>query len=184
MSATTTPDTEVDELYEALKEFIGRSGGPGMLARDPVNEPMIRHWCDAMGNANPVHTDPEIAATSVHGGIVAPATMLQVWNMAGLGTAIKVDEAEDHSGSMRELLNDAGYGSVVATNCEQEYFRYLRPGDVLTVRATIDDVSPRKETGLGTGYFTTNRQTYTDQHGEVVGTMLFRTLWFTPRNAN
>src|SRR5690606_40257618 len=48
------------------------SGGRG---RDPVNAPMIRHWCEAMGDANPAYTGPDA---------VAPPTMLQVWTMGGL----------------------------------------------------------------------------------------------------
>ena len=55
-----------------------RSGG------DLVNEPMIRHWCEVMGDENPVYTDPEAAKNSLHGGIVAPPTMLQTWILARL----------------------------------------------------------------------------------------------------
>ena len=37
-----------------------------------------------------------------------------------------------------------------------------------------------KQTGLGEGYFITTLTTYTDQQGERVGTMRFRTLWYNP----
>ena len=46
---------------------------------------MIRHWCEAMGDTNPVYIDAEAAAASVHGGIVAPPTMLQAWVMRPFG---------------------------------------------------------------------------------------------------
>jgi hypothetical protein len=42
-------------------------------------------------------------------------------------------------------------------------------------------VSPRKKTALGEGYFLTSITEYRDQHGELVGEMLFRTLWFQPK---
>src|SRR5262249_42081606 len=53
-------------------------------APDPVNLPMIRHWVQAMGDANPVYTDAGAAARSGHGGLVAPPAMAQVWTMRGL----------------------------------------------------------------------------------------------------
>ncbi len=69
-------------LDEALQACIGKPVGP-FHGWDPVNETMIRHWCDAMGDDNPVYTDPEAAAQSVHGGIIAPPAMLQAWTMRG-----------------------------------------------------------------------------------------------------
>jgi uncharacterized protein len=81
-----------------------------------------------------------------------------------------------------ELLSvlDADFPSVVATNCEQTYHRYVRPGDRLSLRTVIDSVSEEKTTGLGTGHFVTTRQDYYDQTGELVGSMLFRILRFRP----
>ncbi len=178
----TTTAEQTDELYEACRAFVGGTSDAATLARDEVNQAMIRHWCDAMGDANPVYTDPEAAAASVHGGIVAPPTMLQAWTMQGL--APRAVEPDDPAGSIRDLLDAAGYTSVVATNCEQTYERYLRPGDLLSVIGSVDDVSPRKQTGLGEGYFVTTKMTYTDQHGEVVGTQLFRILKFRPPTAS
>lgn len=180
MSTTTAP-TSMGDLLDRLRAFEGRSGGPTVLARDPVNQPMIRHWCDAMGDTNPVYTDAEAAAASIHGEVIAPPTMLQAWTMPGLGQRIVLDEAEDHSAALRALLDEHGFTSVVATNCEQHYERELRLGDLLTVTSTIESVSEQKSTSLGDGHFVTTRQTYRDQDGEVVATMLFRTLKFRPR---
>lgn len=55
------------------------------------------------------------------------------------------------------LLDGAGCTSVVATDCDQEYLRPLRPGDRITFDAVIESVSERKTTKLGTGYFVTTR---------------------------
>lgn len=167
----------IQDLEARLTAFVGRRVGPPATARDPVNQPMIRHWCDAMGDQNPVYTDPEYAARSIHGGIVAPPTMLQTWNMQGLR---RDPAATPTQTEMLSLLDGAGYTSVVATNCEQEYVRYLRPGDVLTEDSVVEDISPLKRTALGEGYFVTTRRTYTDGDGQVVATMLFRLLKFRP----
>ena len=39
------------------------------------------------------------------------------------------------------MVDEAGYVGVVATNCEQTYHRYLRPGDLLTVSSEVESVS-------------------------------------------
>jgi uncharacterized OB-fold protein len=78
------------------------------------------------------------------------------------------------------LLDAAGFSSVVATNCEQEYDRMLRLGDHLQTRTVIDSVSEEKQTGLGIGHFVTTRVEYETVEGEPVGRMLFRILKFRP----
>jgi len=167
-------------FLEQLQAFEGRQVGPTTRAPEPVNTAMIRHWVEAVGDDNPVYLDPEAAAASVHGGIIAPPTMLQAWTMQGLRPKGGSRSVQDE---LMRLLDSAGFTSVVATNCEQEYFQDLRPGDHLAVTSTIESVSPEKSTALGTGHFVTTRQTYTDESGEVVATMLFRILKFAPRVA-
>ncbi|MEU0084761.1 OB-fold domain-containing protein [Streptomyces sp. NPDC006274] len=165
-----------DELYVRLRAYEGRAAAASGVGKDPVNEPMIRHWCEAMGDGNAAYAGPDA---------VAPPTMLQVWTMGGLsghtdpglsghtGRAAAQDE-------LFALLDGAGYTSVVATDCEQEYLRPLRPGDRITYDAVVESVSERKTTKLGTGYFVTTRtDVYAD--GEPAGTHRFRILKYTPR---
>ena len=64
-------ELQAAEFLESLREGVGISGAIH-ITPDDVNQPMIRHWCDAMADFNPVYTDPDFAAKSVHGGIVAP----------------------------------------------------------------------------------------------------------------
>ncbi len=170
-----------EELRQRLRALEGVRVGPPLVARDPVNAPMIRHWCDAIGDRNPVYTDPEFAARSVHGGIVAPPTMLQAWTMRGL-VPKAVRDAERAAGALAvlHLLDEAGFTSVVATNCAQEYVRYLRPGDVITAETVIESVSDETQTALGPGHFVNQRTRYHDQHGELVASMRFRLLKFRP----
>ena len=174
--------TEAATLMERLTAFVGKPAGPAMVAPDPVNEPMIRHWCEALGDVNPVYTDAHVAQWSVHGGIVAPPTMLQVWGMRGLRPP--APPGENAQSSLMAILDEAGFTSIVATNCEQTYARYLRPGDVLTATSVIESVSPEKKTGLGVGHFFTTVTTYCDQTGAEVGRMMQRYLKFRPPDAS
>jgi len=156
-----------------------RAAGPSSprLARDPVNLPVIRAWTDAIGDANPVYTDAGFAARSVHGGLVAPPAMIQVWTMPGL--VPPASGGDDPLGVMTAELDAAGFTSVVATNCDQTYARYVRPGEQLTVRAELLDVTGPKRTALGEGWFVTTRSTW-HSGGEPVATMDFRVLKFRP----
>ncbi len=145
---------------------------------DPVNQPMIRHWVEAMGDENPVYTDADAAAGSVHGSVIAPAVMLQAWVMRGI--APRGADGPSPQDTLMDLLDGAGYSSVVATNCEQEYERMVRPGDHLRTRSVLDSVSEEKQTGLGIGHFVTTRIEYETLDGELVAKMLFRILKFKP----
>lgn len=168
-------------LSEQLQSFVGREIGAPDVARDPVNEAMIRQWCQALGDGNPVYTDAALAAASVHAGIVAPPTMLQAWILPGIEMARPMaEQRQDLQKSLHQLLDAAGYAAVVATDCEQDYQRYVRPGDRIAATTVIESISPEKATALGIGYFIDTRTTFRNQDGETVGSMRFRVLKFKP----
>jgi uncharacterized protein len=176
-------ETREASLAQRLQELVGKPYGAPSAGRDPVNVPMIRHLTDALGDRNPCYTDEEFAEQSVHGGIVAPATSLQVWTMPGLAPRTSAPDPDSPQNKLMGMLDEAGYVGVVATNCEQTYHRYLRPGDLLSVSSSLEGITGPKQTGLGEGYFVTTLQTYRDQQGEVVGEMRFRILKFIPRTS-
>ncbi|MDH6679726.1 putative OB-fold protein/acyl dehydratase [Rhodococcus sp. LBL1] len=162
-------------LAGAEQVEAGGSSKP-RAGRDPINMPMIRNWLEAIGDENPIYVDENAAAAAGHGGLVAPPAMAQVWTMRGLGA---VREEDDPLGRMTQILDDAGYTSVVATNCDQIYHRYLRPGEEVTIESTLEDVVGPKKTGLGEGWFFTTRNLW-KVGDEVVAEMLFRILKFAP----
>jgi acyl dehydratase len=166
-----------EALTRALRAFIGKPAAPE-VARDPVNPAMIRHWCDAMEDANPVYTDPERAACSVHGQLVAPPAMLNAWTMPGLPG--RPSDRVDPAGEVYRALDEAGFTSVVATDSAHAYERYLRVGDLVHATGEVEEVSDEKKTGLGVGHFVTTQTIYSVQSGEVVGRMRFRILKFRP----
>ena len=170
---------ETDPLYETVSAHTADPPSEPVPAWDPVNQPMIRHWCDAMGDELPIYTDVAAARAAGHPDVVAPPASLQTWTMPGL----RMRGFEDGTTRAQATLVDAGYRAVVATDCEQTYHRYLTIGDHLYATSRLDSVSPRKKTALGEGYFLTSITEYRDQRGELVGEMLFRTLWFKPAQA-
>ncbi|HET6354124.1 bifunctional MaoC family dehydratase N-terminal/OB-fold nucleic acid binding domain-containing protein [Streptomyces sp.] len=155
------------DLYERLKAYEGRAATTSGVGKDLVNEPMIRHWCEAMGDTNPAYSGPDA---------IAPPTMLQAWTMGGLSG--HTDRSAVHD-ELFGLLDEAGYTSVVATDCEQEYLRPLRPGDRITFDAVIESVSELKTTKLGAGHFVTTRMDVRAD-GKPAGTHRFRILKYAP----
>lgn len=172
--------TDPAEYLAALKALEGQEVAPPFTAADPVNQAMIRHWVEAIGDYNPIYVDDDAARANGREGVVAPAAMLQVWTMHGLRAHGEPAAPDSARARLFALLEQRGFTSVVATNCEQTYMRELRPGDLITVHEVITDVSAEKNTGLGRGHFITSRMTFTDAGGEVVGTQDWRILRFAP----
>lgn len=171
---------DTSDLYSRAREWVGRQATSPVTARDPVNIPMIRRWCEAMGEENSVFVDDEAARAAGFDSAVSPPAMLEVWTMSPYRSGGRLEE---ESIPVLNIFDEAGYIGVVATNIEQEYDRYLVEGDRVSYVAVVDDVSDEKRTGLGIGHFVTIRYEFTDQNGEPVGRMLFRILKFKPNLA-
>jgi acyl dehydratase len=178
-----------DALEQQLQSLIGQpvSGRGPSVAPDPVNLPMVRHWAAAFADSNPVYTDPDAAARSRFGGLVAPPLMLQTWTMptptlAGIaergGSPVAVEGETALS-----VLDRAGFVGTLATNSEFEIVRYLRLGEVVSSTTVFDAISEEKQTRMGRGRFVTWVTTYTVSTGEVVGRQTFRILKFDPSGA-
>jgi acyl dehydratase len=173
-------------LDEQLAALVGKpigAGGPS-VAPDPVNQPMIRHWAAAFEDGNPVYVDPQLAAGTRFGEIVAPPLMLQTWTMATpviTGIAERGGSPVEGGGALViTMLDQAGLVGTLATNSEFEIERYLRLGETVSAETKLESVTPEKQTRLGPGRFVTWVTTYTVETGEVVGRQRFRILKFRP----
>jgi len=164
------------EVYEKLLAMVGEEAGP-FEAPNAVNEAMIRHWCEAMEDGNPLYSDEEYAKKSKYGGIIAPPQMVQAYCMPPLWPK---RELQDPLGKAVQIMDEAGYHGVVATTTSQEYFRPMRPGDRLNSTIRLASVSPEKTTRLGKGHFITSEYIYKNQKGEVVCIQPFTILKFIP----
>jgi len=148
------------DVYEKVLAMVGQEAGP-FEAPDEVNKPMIRHWCEAMQDGNPLYSDEEYARQGRHGGVVAPP---------------------DPQGNAVMMMIEAGFSGVVATTTSQEYFKPLRLGDRLNHTIKFVSISPEKATRLGTGHFLTSEYTYRNQNDEVVCVQPFTVLMFKPQS--
>ena len=169
---------ETKAFEQEIYAFVGRENGPPKKGHDNVNEPMIRHWVELMGDESPVYTDAEAAKNSSKGGIIAPPSMLQAWSMEGYSMA--GDFVQDVQRGLHNVFDEHGYTGVLGTNTTTEFFRDLKPGDAVTAHTIIDSISEQKATARGIGYFIETVTRFTDQNGEEVGKQVFRVLKFVP----
>jgi uncharacterized OB-fold protein/acyl dehydratase len=168
--------TNTDDILAAAERVKAEGKSKPRVGRHPVNQPMVDHWLDAIGDKNPIYVDETAATDAGHPGLVAPPAMIQVWTMMGLG-GVRPDD--DPLSKILDLFDEAGYVGVVATNCEQTYHRYLRPGEEVSVAAELTDVVGPKRTALGEAFFIT--QTITWSVGdEDVAEMMWRIMKFIP----
>ncbi|MFI6364780.1 bifunctional MaoC family dehydratase N-terminal/OB-fold nucleic acid binding domain-containing protein [Nocardia sp. NPDC050630] len=165
-----------EAITEAAEKIIAAGDCAPRLGRDPVNQPMINNWVEALGDRNPIYVDEDAARAAGHPGTVAPPAMAQVWTMFGLNGSRPSD---DPMAQVTELLDSAGYTSVVATDCQQTYHRYVNVGEQISVTSRLSEIRGPKKTALGEGWFVTF-QTSWHVGDEIVAEMLFRLLKFAP----
>jgi hypothetical protein len=161
-----------DRIMAEVETFKAAGDTAPREARDPINQPMINNWTEALGE-----TDPRYRAG---GDGIAPPAMAQVWTMYGLDPA---RPADDPLHGTMQMFDEAGFKSVLGTNCDQTYLRDVRVGETVSITTRLEAVVGPKVTGVGEGYFVTTMNTWWVGDGvdrEAVATMLFRVLKFKP----
>lgn len=164
--------------------------GPPQFGPDAVCKEMIRHWCEAMEDGNPLYTDSAYAEDSRFRGIIAPPQMVQAWTMGPLwpdGQQIHwrrpepgpITDADPVLAAFMRF-NQAGYiGTFVATTA-MEFFRPLFPGDRVSRATELIGITPEKKTRTGAGHFITFRLTNANQNGELVCRQALTMLKYKP----
>ncbi|MFN8627663.1 MAG: MaoC family dehydratase [Candidatus Binatia bacterium] len=177
---------EVAFDYSRIEKFVGASS-EWHDGHDEVSESDIRHWCEALHNANPIYTDEAAAKKSKYGGIIAPPEMIQTWSLDDMEWALKrfvhndPPFKEDPHNQLYTIIDSMGYDGVVATAQTQEYLRPVRPGDTIRTRITVGRVSKYDHyTRMGVGRYVDMIYTFANQRGEEVCVATFRVLKYRP----
>ena len=68
----------VDEIKQAAERIKAEGKSKPRKGRHAVNQPMVDHWLDAIGDKNPIYVDEAAAKAAGHPGLVAPPAMIQV----------------------------------------------------------------------------------------------------------
>lgn len=177
-------------VYEEVKALIGKEGPP-VTGPDEVSKQMIRHWCEAVEDANPLYTDEEYAGKSKYRGIISPPAMVETWTHAPVWPdgqemhyrhpeRVPKKELVDPVEECFNKLGEAGFFGAVDIDSTMEFVLPLFLGDVVTRRSELVSVTEEKKTRLGRGHFMSFAFHYSNQKSELVCNQTMTVFRFKP----
>lgn len=145
--------------------------------RFPVEAGHIMMFARAIGDPNPIYYDPEYAARTECGRIIAPPTFVQASAQFDPDYPLRPRPGVPWHGSGREATGrrtdsgeEAGEGGALHAEQHYTYHRTISPGDILTATSRRGNSWERQGRRGGTLKFSEILTEYRDQHGELVVT--------------
>jgi acyl dehydratase len=114
----------------------------------------VREFADAIGDRNPIYRDPDYAAKTPCGSILAPPTMLRTF----------LYEPPDAAAALKV----ADWSYVVHGGQEFEYLAPVRAGDVLTAQERIVSITEKQSRRAGKLQIAVIETVFHNQRGEKV----------------
>lgn len=110
-------------------KFIGKKYPPSTYE---IGKEKIKEYALAVGDNNPLYLNDEKAAASKYGGIIAPPTFAVVFGKEPVGKML--------------LDPDLALNLMMLVHGEQEFefFKVIRPGDVITTAGEIAEIYEKK----------------------------------------
>jgi acyl dehydratase len=138
----------------------------------PVEAGHIMLFARAIGDPNPIYSDPEYAAGTELGGIIAPPTFVAAGAHWDPGWRYRPEIGEPWFGSgvapSGVTAEDRPPAGGVHAEQHFEFHRPLRPGDVLTATIGPGNEWVKQRSNGGELLFSETITTYTDADGDVV----------------
>jgi len=131
-----------------------------------VSKTDIRKLAAAIGDLNPLYLDEGRARKSRYAGIIAHPLQYYVTTY---GPVLESELGPDGRADFRRL--PLKFTDVVGGGEEIEYFAPARPGDVITAKTKIVDISNKKSSKRGWIAPVVFESTYTNQKGEVLASV-------------
>lgn len=152
---------KIDPILQKLKDrHIGQRAGP-YCSWNPVSRTQVWQWCSAMGDTHPLYLESK--------EVIAPPTMLQMWAFRDVHGKYAPGSADENPYEVLTRFDEIGFSATVAVSYDQTYHSYLKEGDTVRNYCTITDISDKKSTALGEGYFVTEHAEYFNQHNDLFG---------------
>lgn len=136
---------------QQLEGLKGRRLGP-YLSHNPVSATQIWQWCLAMGEKNPHYRPGK--------NQIAPPAMMQMWTMRDIDDRYAFGSTDAKPYRVFEDMRVLGYPANVAVSYNINFHRYLKVGERAMHFSSVVDISEKKSTRLGTGYFVSERVEY------------------------
>jgi len=163
-------------VYDRLRSLVGKDQ-PEISATDEVCRQMIRHWCEAMEDGNPLYTDEDYARSSRYASIVAPPPMIWSWVIPPLWPPAEMSPVYQQ---VFGACAQGGFDQVIDTDVELDFHRPLFPGDRVRAVTRVHAVTDEKRTQLGDGHFVTLESVYMNQLGGLVCTQRVTLFIYAP----
>jgi acyl dehydratase len=146
--------TSIDELDAEYTKWSGKE--IELEAISDASQDSILHYCDAIGDNNPLWIDEEYAKKSRFGAITAPPTFFYKLShgtqpAAAAGGAVQVENI-----------------SQMYSGAEFEYFRPVYAGDTFSLKARILPHQKKETRTRGAIIFTTGEISLFNQRGDLV----------------
>jgi acyl dehydratase len=130
------------------------------------SETLIRHWCEATEDSNPLYLDREYAKSQGFSGVVAPPTMNMTFAIPYRWPRPNSNATGPTALHYRlKKLMSLPVGVVVDT--ETEYLRFVELGDRLFLSNRLASMTGPKKTRLGEGYFWVTEGIARNQNDEI-----------------
>lgn len=149
-------------LTDDLRAMIGQQRV--YTAPEVLGSASIRYFARAVGDDNPLYTDDEYARRHGYDGVVAPPTLICETNQY---TDLTRDD-DGHAGHDWHL--DVPGTRRVRGGNSYEFHRAVRPGDVVTARWTLADMTERTTRDGRAMLIVTSRAEYTDAEARLLVT--------------
>lgn len=147
------------------------------IERFPVEETHIMMFARSVGDDNPIYHDPEYAAATDIGHMIAPPTFAQASAQFDPDYPLRPQVGQPWFGSgatptgiTKSDSGGSGGGNGGSLHAEQhfEYHRHLKPGDVLTATTSDGKTWEKQSKRAGKLMFSERVTEYRDQNGELV----------------
>lgn len=149
-------------LTEEMKAKIGTVLPPIVME---VEKGAVRRFAQAVEDPNPLYADEEYARRTRYGGVVCPPGFFG-W------------PAGEEVGAERILsLLGRPFENVLNAGNESEFYRPVRPGDVLVSSTRLADIYEKKG-GAGDLLFVVLETTYKNQTDQVVAIIRYIFMFY------
>lgn len=149
-------------IPEKVASFVGKSGETVILE---VERGAVKKYADAIGDRNPLYWDDEYGRQSRYRSTIAPPGFFgwpAQWDVgAGVVGSAKIQ------GEILATLAAEGYPRVLDGGIEYEFFKPVRPGDILAATPKIVGVNER-EGKAGKMIIVQLEINYINQNGDLV----------------
>ena len=177
--------SSMDEQGEQQKlaTLTGKRLGP-YRGFNPVNRAQVWQWCTAMGDNNPLYLDDEYRKQTEFESLVAPPAMMQVWTMRDFNDNYAPGSTQSQPYQVFNEMSELGYTRNVAVSYDIQFSRYLTEGECPIHHTTIIEISDRKKTALGEGFFVTEKLDYSTELGKPFAQALISYFQYKPKIAD